>query len=164
MRLYLMRHSFAIDPRQTDVPDEHRPLTPEGASLVRRAAHGLRHLEVSPDVVLTSPFIRAVQTAEITAKILGIPQSNLHRTASLLAEQPPLELLDELERLGVESVLCVGHAPNLDMVIAHTCGSRDEPITSLRKGSVICLEVESDLPVAWLVWLLEAPMLARLGE
>ncbi|MGE3164918.1 MAG: histidine phosphatase family protein [Planctomycetota bacterium] len=170
MRLYLMRSGFASDTQgadgsaQSPASGPDQPLSREGLSVTRRVAQGLRRLEVSPDVILTSPIRRAVQTSEIAAEVFGLSAQQLHRTAALLAEQAPDELRQELARIEVDSVLCVGHAPHLDWVVADVCGRLDEPITSLRRGSVVCLEVEENLPVAWLVWLLEAPMLARLGE
>ena len=69
MRLYLMRHGIAIDREDPDCPEEtQRYLTAKGTQRTRSAAHGLADLGVKPAGLLTSPYIRAVQTAEIVAK------------------------------------------------------------------------------------------------
>lgn len=164
MRLYLMRSGFACETTGPEPPDPQQPLSREGLTMTRRVAQGLRRLEVSPDLVLMSPIRRAVQTGEISAEVFGLTHQQLHRTEALLPDRGPDELREELTKLDVASVLCVGHAPHLDVFVADACGRLEEPMTSLRKGSVVCLETEENLPVAWLVWLLEAPMLARIGE
>ena len=66
MRLYLMRHGIAIDREDPDCPsDPERYLTPKGIQRTRAAARGLRALRVKPTALLTSPFVRAVQTGEV---------------------------------------------------------------------------------------------------
>lgn len=156
-----MRHGIAEDAAGSD---HARQLTTEGRSQVERVARGLRSLEVSPDAILVSPIVRAVQTAEIVAAGLDVPQMQIRRTQAMLPECDPGLFFDELERLRVESVFCIGHAPHLDLTLSHACGKKDEPMTSLRTASVACLEAEPEIRLAWLVWLLEAPMLARLRD
>src|SRR4029434_10395463 len=73
MNLYLMRHGIAVAADQPGIEsDSGRPLTAKGTKRMRQAARGLRRLGVSFDTVLTSPFLRARQTAEIVAESLGL--------------------------------------------------------------------------------------------
>ena len=73
MRLYLMRHGMAIDREDPDCPPEaERYLTPKGIERTRAAAHGLLELNIKPTVLLTSPYVRAVQTGEIVCEVLDL--------------------------------------------------------------------------------------------
>src|SRR5690348_2092989 len=90
MRLYLMRHGIAIDREDPDCPsDPERYLTPKGIQRTRAAARGLRALRVKPAALLTSPFVRAVQTGEIVCEVLGLDPKQLHTTDALKPEAKP---------------------------------------------------------------------------
>jgi phosphohistidine phosphatase len=143
IRLYLMRHGIAIDREDPDCPPEaERYLTPKGVAKTRAAAQGLRALGVKPDTVITSPYLRAVQTAEIACEALRFRPAKLRRSDALLPEADPAQILRELARIRPREVLCVGHAPNLDLVIAHALGS-ERTVTTLKKAGVACLDLTS---------------------
>lgn len=165
MQLYLVRHGIAIDRTDPACPTDHaRPLTPKGATKARQAARGLAELGVRPQLMLTSPLLRAVQTAEIFGEVLGCNVSRLRRTDSLLPESRPAALMAELARLKVKGVMCFGHAPNLDAVIAWASG-RGQPFTQLKKSGAALLEVDSfEPPKAKLQWLCNPKMLRYLGR
>ena len=142
MFLYLMRHGIAVDrldPRCP--PDPERPLTDRGAARTRRAAAGLRASGVAPEVVLTSPYVRARQTAEIAAEELGVPAKRIVEVDALVPDGEPDELWAVLRQSGRESVLCVGHAPQLDVFLADALCSREVVVTKLKKAGVACLEL-----------------------
>src|SRR5579871_1461271 len=69
MRLYLFRHGIAEEPRPGR-PDAERALTPEGKKKLRAILKVAREAEVQPSLILTSPYVRAVETAELAAQIL----------------------------------------------------------------------------------------------
>lgn len=143
MILYLMRHGVAVDREDPECPpDPKRYLTPKGVKKTREVALGLRALKISPEAYLSSPYVRAVQTAEIVADALGYPRARIRHTEALLPPARPAELLKLLAREKSESVICFGHAPNLDEVIAALTGNR-APITALKKAGVACLEFDS---------------------
>jgi phosphohistidine phosphatase len=143
MLLYLMRHGLAIDREDPECPaDPRRFLTRKGVERTRSAAMGLRALGVEVDVILSSPYLRAVQTAEIAADALQYPRARIRQTDALLPPAKPQDLMKEVQRLKSGQVLCAGHAPNLDEVIAFAIGMR-APCTSLKKAGVACLEMES---------------------
>ena len=74
MLLYLVRHGIAMDREDPNCPpDTERPLTPRGMKRTHAAALGLLAMKVKPDAVLTSPWLRSVQTAEIFCEVIGFP-------------------------------------------------------------------------------------------
>lgn len=142
-RLYLIRHGIAIDREDPECPPEaERYLIPKGVQKTREVARGLRELGWKPDALLTSPYLRAVQTAEIFCEALGLRASKLRRTDALLPESEPAVLFRELSRLRAAEVLCFGHAPNVDLVIAHALGA-PRAVTTMKKAGVACLELSS---------------------
>jgi phosphohistidine phosphatase len=165
MLLYLMRHGIAIDREDPECPpDPERFLTKKGIEKTRAVALGLRALGLKPDAMLTSPFVRAVQTAEITAAALGSAKDRIRHTEALIFGHKPAELFRELARVRGKEVMCFGHAPHLDEVIAFALGCRS-PITSLKKAGVACLELESSAaPRGTLLWLHTPRSLRILGE
>ena len=69
MKLYLVRHSNAVDPGSPEYEDDsQRPLTEKGRDKMERIASALKGLGAEPDRILSSPYARAKQTAEILAK------------------------------------------------------------------------------------------------
>lgn len=165
MEIYLVRHGIAIDRADPSCPaDPVRPLTPKGEARSRSVARGLKKLGVQPQGMMTSPLLRAVQTAEIFCEVLGCTVSRLRRTDSLLPEARPAVLFSELAKLRVRTAMCCGHAPHLDSVIAWACG-RGQSFTELKKSGVALLEMESfDPPKALLRWLYTPRVLRRLAR
>lgn len=146
MKLHLFRHGIAIDREDPACPSDHdRFLTPKGIAKTQAAAHGLRALGLKPNIILTSPLLRAVQTAEIACEYLGYPVKKLRQIETLKSDAKPADLFEELSGLKAEEVMCVGHAPNLDEVIAFAIGSHGA-VTSLKKAGLGSLEIESFAP------------------
>lgn len=165
MLLYLMRHGIAIDREDPECPPEpERHLTPKGIDKTRAAARGLRTLKMNPDLVLTSPYLRAVQTAEIVCVVLEIPVVHIRHTDTLLPSASPQMLFEELSKSKAEEVICFGHAPNLDEVIARAVHA-PKSFTELKKAGVACLELDSISPLEGrLLWLLTARSLRDLRD
>ena len=165
MLLYLMRHGIAIDREDPECPpDPERFLTKKGIEKSRAAALGLRALGIKPDAMLTSPLVRAVQTAEITAAALGFSRERIRKTDALIFGHKPVELFRELAHVRGKEVMCFGHAPHLDEVIAFALGCRSS-VTALKKAGVACLELESiSSPRGSLLWLHTPRSLRVLGE
>lgn len=164
MILYLVRHGIAVD--RTDPkspPDPERPLTARGVQKTRSAALGLRQMGAKLDAVLTSPYVRAAQTAEIFAEALGFPQEKIRVSDFLKPGDNPAETVREIARLRAREVACFGHAPHLDMLIAYLVGAR-APFTELKKAGSACLE-QSSAQGRWeLRWMLPPKLLRELGE
>lgn len=160
MLLLVLRHGIAIDRDDPDCPPEaDRYLTPEGERKTREVARGLRALGVEPDAVLTSPWRRAVQTAEIAAKELGVRRDPV-TTEDLLPGADPRQFLAALQESGAGTAIAAGHAPHVDELIGAALGVG--PFTSLKKAGVACLEIGKG--GATLRWLMEPRQLRALGR
>lgn len=132
----IFRHGIAHDRLAPDCPpDPDRALTSKGWSRTRAAAAGIATLGLEPQLVLTSPYLRARQTAECALEAFGLGENRLRVTEALLPEADPDEVCDVIDDLGVDSVVCCGHAPNLDEVVAHLVGT-DRDVTSLKKAAL----------------------------
>ena len=89
MLLLLVRHAHAGDRDPSQWPDDtQRPLTDKGRKAHAKVARALRNLELAPELVLTSPWLRAMQTAEIMRDVMLLPQPPVPTTA--LADDPDL--------------------------------------------------------------------------
>jgi len=165
MRVYLMRHGIAIDRGDPDSPPEaERYLTPKGIERTRAAAYGLRAMKIRPKTLLTSPLVRAVQTAEIVCDVLNLDPKRLKAMDALKPESKPARLAEELSQFADDQdVMCFGHAPQLDDFIALAVRA-PAPCTELRKAGVACLEIGSLSPLrASLLWLATPRLLRRLA-
>jgi phosphohistidine phosphatase len=162
--IYLVRHGLAAD-RGPEFPnDDDRPLTSDGIERLRVQVLGLRKLGVSLDRVLTSPLIRAAQTAEILA-------AGVECAAPLVAVDALRPggrydaLMAALGRFGGDrSVALVGHMPSIGEVAARLIGAK-EPL-AFKKGATCCIETDG-LPPAGagqLQWLVPPRALRALGH
>jgi len=146
MHLYLIRHGIAVDREDPNCPpDTERPLTPKGVKRALAAALGLRALDAKPNAVLTSPWLRAVQTAEIFCETIGYSSKKIIRTDALKGTSQPSELLRELQSMKAKVVLCFGHEPHLHHVIGHVLHTTAK-ITELKKAGLALLELERVSP------------------
>jgi phosphohistidine phosphatase len=162
MRLYLVRHGVAVDRDDPNCPsDPVRPLTPKGMKKTHAAALGLFALGVKPDVMLTSPWLRAVQTAEIFSEVIGFSSNKIVRTDALKGTSTPAELLRELAKLKAKEVMCFGHEPHLHLVIGQILHTSAR-ITELKKAGVACLDLERISPPQGLLIALYPPKILRL--
>lgn len=164
MILYLVRHGIAVDRADPKCPpDSERPLTARGVQKTRSAALGLRELGAKPDAILTSPYLRAAQTAEIFAEALGFSPEKVRVSEFLKPGDNPAETAREIARLRLKEAACFGHAPHLDMMIAYLAGAR-AAFTQLKKAGAACLEQASAQGRWELRWMLTPKMLRELGK
>ena len=164
MILYLVRHGIAVDPSDPQSPSEpERPLTAQGVQKTRAAALGLQALKVKPDILITSPYVRAAQTAEIFAETLGFGVAKIRTHDALKPAGNPADITKEIIRLRANEVMCFGHAPQLDQMIAHLVGIRGV-FTELKKAGVACLEHTATHGKWTLRWILTPRMLRQLAS
>jgi len=164
MRLILMRHGIAADPMDPRCPpDRERPLTEKGARRTRAAAEGLRSLGAVPDVVFTSPLRRAVQTAEIVADVMDCPR--VERVEALAGGVRTRDVFDLLATQPADATICcVGHAPQLDLLLVQSLGSDQPEVAKLKKAGAACVEFDLVAPSAGrLLWLMAPRALRRLA-
>lgn len=145
MKLILLRHGIAVEPGTPGYErDRDRPLTPEGRRKVRLIAQALAGLKITPDVILSSPFIRAHQTAEIVAAVLRL-KKRLRLCPHLASGGDAGRLVAEVNKhhTDVESVMLVGHEPDLSLLASLLLtGSAAGTAIELKKGGLCMLEAE----------------------
>jgi phosphohistidine phosphatase len=142
MRLYLIRHAEAVPQGHDGVErDEDRPLTPTGQEQSRRVAQALRGQGVKLERVLTSPLLRAKQTAEGILANWGEQPPTLEECEYLAPEGRKKKLLRELLGLGGEEVALVGHNPDMSELVGWLIGQKEVGV-SLAKAGVACIAFE----------------------
>jgi phosphohistidine phosphatase len=160
--VYLVRHAVAEEnPPQGG--DAERRLTGEGRREFARSVVGLRRLDVELARILTSPLVRARQTAEILQEQLPGPSPE---DWQLLAPGAPLDrLLAALKGAG-EAVALVGHEPGLGRLLSLAISGRPGEGTPLRKGGVARIQFDAAPKpgAARLVWMMTPKLLRRLGR
>ncbi len=164
MRLIIVRHGIAIDRTDPKSPPEaDRFLTEKGISRTRQVAQGLKAMGIAPTVFLSSPWLRARQTADIVAEALDFPKKDITDTVNLLWDANPAHLFRELAALNAEEVACFGHAPNVDDLMAFALGG-GRHFTEMKKAGAACLEINPPEPGGTLVWYLPPRLLRQLGD
>jgi phosphohistidine phosphatase len=163
LALCFFRHGIAVekdDPAVTS--DAERPLTEEGISKTRSAAEGLRRHEIGFDKILTSPWVRARQTAEILAEVLALPAPQ--ELPELAGDRTPDDLLDALARHHGRRTLLVGHEPLLSATVVHILGG--DWSLDLKKSGACLVEVDALPPrqSATLLWHLTSRQLRWMGK
>jgi len=143
--IYVIRHGVAEERGEAWPDDTKRPLTPEGISRLRKVARGLINLGVSFEVVLTSPLVRAKQTADAIAGAFDA-RPPIVTIDSLSPGSSYASLLLDLEKQSRRSrIALVGHEPGLGEFAARLAGSR-HPF-EFKKGAVCRVDIET-LPPA----------------
>jgi phosphohistidine phosphatase len=145
MNLYLLRHGIAAEPGAAGFePDSERPLTAKGKNRLRTTAKAMVELDLSFDLILSSPFLRAKQTAEIIAESLKL-KKQLRFSDVLTPDGNPKALIRQLNELKPvpENVLLVGHEPYLSQLIALLTVGETGVAIDLKKGGLGKLEAES---------------------
>jgi phosphohistidine phosphatase len=144
MELYLWRHGIA-EARSPSGLDRDRRLTDRGQAEVRRLARRIAVLGVAPSVMLASPYVRARETAEIAAEVLGY-EGRIERAACLTPDSPPTAAWDEIRRhADAASVFVVGHEPLLSATAAFLVGAT-EVVAKFAPATVARLDVEDVSP------------------
>lgn len=163
MQICLLRHGDALPVGAPGVESDHqRPLSDEGRKEIQAVAAALRKLNIHPTRILTSPLIRARETAEIVAQNLGdlpvLPWEELGNGFS------PSGLLSRLRELAPEeSVVLVGHQPDLGQFAAFLLFGDTDADISLKKGGACFVEFRNhpESGRGSLKWLLTQKQLAR---
>jgi len=164
-----MRHGVAEEKEAfaaTGEDDSLRPLTKEGRWKLKQVTKGLRHLLPSIDVIATSPFTRALQTAEILADAYG--DATIEHLDALTPAGTPRKFMTWLRQHDPnDRVAAVGHDPHLTSLVSWlVTGEAVEGRIELRKGGACLLQFDGlpQMGRATLVWSLPPAILRRLAK
>src|SRR5262249_25225750 len=140
MELYVLRHGIAVE-RGTPgyKKDSERPLTKEGEEKMYQIAAAMLAMGLKFDVILSSPYVRARQTALIVADEFD---EEVKLTESLVPGANPLELVRELNGEAYERVLLVGHEPDLSGLVSVLSTGENGAAIELKKGGLCKLTTE----------------------
>ena len=161
MRLFFMRHAQTTERETWDGEEHDRPLTAEGMDATRKAAAGLAGMGLRIDLILTSPLARAATTAAIVGAALQPSREPVAdgRLSPGFSTDDLEEILEERE--GIESILFVGHEPDLGLVVGELVScARIE----FKKGALSLVELDEKDSLARLLWLIPQKVLTSLAD
>jgi phosphohistidine phosphatase len=148
MNLFFLRHGEAGDPWPGG-DDSLRPLTDDGIRKLELEAATLLHWNLGLDLIVTSPFLRARQTADIVAKTLNLPlREDKRLTAGALRSSEIRDIVVEHHTLN--NMMLVGHEPDFSTALRTLTGGRCQ----LKKGGLAQVRVSDDSTPATLICLL----------
>jgi phosphohistidine phosphatase len=166
MELFLLRHGIAVERGTAGYDDdEKRPLTPEGRKKTERVAEAVKTMKLSFDRVLSSPLVRAQQTATIVVKTLKL-QKRLRFSRHLATDAGLDGIIRELARLRRSTfrVLLVGHEPQLSELISILVTGKPGLRVTMKKGGLCKLTITPPAHPrsATLEWLLTPRQMTRM--
>lgn len=163
MRCYFFRHGIAVDPQAWSGGDFERPLTREGRERLQFEAKAIEDLDLELERILTSPLLRATQTAAIVADRLDLKSG--------IVADPRLADGFNLERFGAivadhadaKSLMLVGHEPTMSATLGRAIGSAR---IELKKAALAGIEIADpkSSPAGTLVCLIPPKILVALGK
>jgi phosphohistidine phosphatase len=159
MLIYILRHGIAEDAHGNQ-GDSERALTPEGKKKLRSVLRAADAAGISPSLILTSPFRRAVQTAQVAVEVLKY-KGDVLQTKALEPGSHPRTVWDELRAHKDEpEILLSGHEPLVSSLTAYLLGCPGLQI-EFKKGALACVEIDrfTAEPHGVLKWML-TPKLA----
>jgi phosphohistidine phosphatase len=134
MEIYILRHGIAVERGSRGYKnDSDRPLTKEGQEKMRQIAEAMLAMDLKFDLILSSPYVRARQTAEIVAAEIG---GEVTLTDFLIPNANALELIAEINDEKPQRVLLVGHEPDLSHLISVFVSGNGNAQIELKKGSL----------------------------
>ncbi len=162
MDLFIIRHAWAAERDESAYPDDSlRPLTDAGRKRFARMVETLVPRGLAPQLIITSPMLRCVQTAEILAAALGENTKVVHRK-EVLPGGDPKHLLAATEKhaSGLDKAAWVGHAPDVGYLAAALIGL-DNGWLDLKKGAIAAIGFSGspELSRGELQWLVTAKIL-----
>jgi phosphohistidine phosphatase len=151
MELYLLRHGIAEDHAATDAD---RRLTEEGRQKLRRVLKRAAAAGVAPTLIISSPYKRALETAEIAAQELGYKAEILH-SGSLVPDSSPPSVWSEIkEHRSEQAILLAGHDPLFSSTVAYLLGSTHQMV-DFKKAALVRIDLHSfAAPQGILQWML----------
>lgn len=160
MQVYLLRHGIAEDAK-AGMADRDRALVAEGRKKLRGVLDAVKGAGVRPDLILTSPYVRARQTAAIAREILG--GQLLESTALIPASQPEAVWTEIRTHHDASQILLVGHEPLFSRLMAYLLGAPELEV-DFKKGAVARIDFDGGIgirPRGGLRWFLTARLIGQ---
>ena len=168
MELLIVRHGPAGDAaekaawKRSGRPDSERPLTKDGRRKTRAAARGLAGFVEKIDLVATSPWTRASQTADLVAEAFD---KKAIEWPELIPDRDFEDLLARLKTLNVRRVALVGHEPHLSRFVSWLMTGRDHSVLRLKKSQALLLDLKTPAAgAAELIWSMPPRQLRALSH
>ncbi len=157
MELLVVRHAIAEDreryARSGGAPDSNRPLTPRGRQRMRSAARGLTRIMDGIDLLITSPYSRARETADILARAFT-PRSPEPMLSDLLVPDAEEDALYQwlIREHPIRRIALVGHEPHVSRFVTWLLtGRTTDSIFRFKKGAIASLDIDPGLPAGYAV-------------
>ena len=161
MEVYLLRHGIAEDDSPTG-RDADRSLTNEGRRKLKEVLKGVAAAHVVPEVIVSSPYVRARQTAEIACEVLGYKEE-VHLSNALVPESDPQQVWQEIRNSyrGVRSIIISSHEPLMGRCTGYLLGYPDL-LVDFKKGAIARIDVQQFgiQPRGLLKWMLVPKLVA----
>jgi len=163
--IYLVRHAIAVEHGTPGFADDERPLTEEGIDRMQRGARGLARFVDPPELIVSSPLLRARQTAEILAVALQSRHALTEWTV-LTPDATPTQTMTHVNKHASENstMMLVGHEPHLSALAATLLGASADAI-AFKKGGACAIEcpIKVARGTGKLLWLLTPKQLRQLA-
>lgn len=167
MELYVVRHAIAVNHGDPGYPnDDDRPLTPEGIHKFRLAARGLSELGAKPKRIVTSPLVRARQTAEILRDVVA-PDEEITVSPALHPSTPFPDVVQAIRKYGEKAIAVVGHEPHLSGLTSYLLlGGGQAAAIEFKKGAVARIVFPDGIAAGagMLEWLIQPGALRLLAK
>ena len=168
MRIYFLRHGIAAEKSvRAYLDDSERPLTREGKQEMRVIGKAMRRLSIGFDRIMSSPYLRSKQTADIVASEQEVSLKVIF-SKNLVPGASSLDFLEEVRVMKEEfsSILVVGHEPFLSQCASLLLAPNSPPFLSIKKGGLCKVKIEhwDKTPHALLRWLLTPKQLVSIAH
>jgi phosphohistidine phosphatase len=146
MMLYLFRHGLALDREEAakkQVEDSLRPLQIKGKEKTKEMARTLKEIDPEISMVISSPFLRAIETADIICEVFKIKE--IHQSMDLLPSAVPQVFSAWLKKevKNHSKVIAVGHDPHLGLLTSWLLAGSTISFTEIKKSGVVALSLEN---------------------
>lgn len=160
MQLYIVRHAPAEELSSGVRSDADRELTPKGRKLFRAFAQKIIQPDQAPQLILHSPLVRAVQTAEILREVIGLNREQMKVERRLGPGVTASQMASVIREFKVERIAVVGHNPDVSHCTSALIGGGS---IEFKKGSIACLDFFDEVTpqLGRLVWFMSPKLLVE---
>ena len=161
MLIHLMQHGACLSKEL----DPHQPLSPVGKEQVTKSARAARGLGLRFELVLASPKVRSMQTAEIMAEYTGYPVARIETTDAVKAMAPTEKTLNFIrEYEGLDSIFIAGHLPSLGSLASAILTGGPHLDIAIENNGLMQIDWDIATGKGVLNWYLTPAQLAEIGR